>query len=131
LLQFLWVFNSGDFGNHGNFGNLLRPSAYVPSARAPTPHSALLKTKVKVPFDRAVTERSKFFFCRFCQPNRCHFACFFTLVTLCRLIRRQWVATFQKLRGATTAALPTVIVSERRSREPNDLKPEIQILVDC
>jgi len=96
LLQFLWVFNSGDFGNHGNFGNLWRPSAYVPSARTPTPHSALLKTKAKVQFDRAVTERSKPFFYRFCQPNRCHFAGLFALVTLCRLICRQRVANVPK-----------------------------------
>jgi hypothetical protein len=40
---------------------------------------------------------------------------------------RQRVAVIQELRGATTAALPTVIVSERRSREPNDLKPELRI----
>src|SRR5579859_1158926 len=32
-----------------------------------------------------------------------------------------------KLRGAMTAALPTVIVSERCNREPNDLRPELQI----
>jgi len=62
------------------------------SARHPPPIGALLKTKVKVQFDRAVTERSKFFFGRFCQPNRCHFSGLFALVTLCRLIGRQWVA---------------------------------------
>jgi hypothetical protein len=35
---------------------------------------------------------------------------------------RQRVAKLKKPRGATIAALQTVIVSERRSREPNDLK---------
>jgi len=127
LLQFLWVFNSGDFGNHGNFGNLLRPSAYVPSARTPPPISVLLKTKAKVQFDRAVTERSKPFFCRFCQPNRCHFAGLFALVTLCRLICRQWVANVPKAARRNDRRDSTVIVSERHSREPNDLKPELQI----
>src|SRR5579859_8301552 len=48
-----------------NLGNLLQPSAYVPSARHPPSIGALLKTKVKVQFDRAVTERSKPFFYRF------------------------------------------------------------------
>jgi hypothetical protein len=85
------LFNFGDFGNFGNFGNLLQPSAYVPSARYPPPIGVLLKTKAKVQFDRTVTERSKPFFSHFCQPNRCHFAGLFTLVTLCRLVDRQWV----------------------------------------
>jgi hypothetical protein len=51
-----------------------------------------LKTKVKAQFNRTVTERSKPFFYRFCQSNRCHFAGHFTLVTLGRRIDRQWVA---------------------------------------
>jgi hypothetical protein len=38
-----------------------------PSARAPPPVGVLLKTKAKVQFDRAVTERSKLLFCVF-QP---------------------------------------------------------------
>jgi len=91
---------SAIFGNHGNFGNLLQPSAYVPSARYPPPIGVLLKTKAKVQFDRTVTERSKPFFSHFCQPNRCHFAGLFTLVTLCRLVDRQWVVecfSFTKL----------------------------------
>jgi hypothetical protein len=52
-----------------------------------------LKTKVKAQFNRTVTERSKPFFYRFCQSNRCHFAGHFTLVTLGRRIDRQWVAS--------------------------------------
>src|SRR5579859_918733 len=60
-------------------------------ARYPPTIGALLKTKVKVQFDRAVTERSKPFFCRFCHSNQRHFAGRFGLVTLCQLIGRQWV----------------------------------------
>ena len=69
----------------------LQPSACVPSASDPPPIGVLLKTKAKVHFDRAVTERSKPFFDRFFQQNRCHFAGLFALVTLCRRIDRQWV----------------------------------------
>jgi hypothetical protein len=77
----------------------LQPSACVPSASDPTPHSVLLKTKAKVQFERTVDRLSKPFFCRFCQSNRCHFAGHFTLVTLCQRIDRQWVATFRGLLG--------------------------------
>jgi hypothetical protein len=70
-----------------------QPSAYVPSARHPPPIGVLLKTNVKVQFDRAVTERSKSLFCRFCLSNRRHFAGLFALATLCLLSGRQWVAT--------------------------------------
>jgi len=38
---------------------------------------------------------------------------------------------YKKPRGATTAALPTVIVSDRCNREPNDLKPELRIVAEC
>jgi len=37
---------------------------------------------------------------------------------------------FRKLRGAQSAALPTVIVSDRYNREPNDLRPELHILAN-
>jgi hypothetical protein len=44
-----------------------------PSAATPTPHRALLKTKAKVQFDRAVTERSKPFFSVFQDFNPAQF----------------------------------------------------------
>jgi hypothetical protein len=47
-----------------------------PSARDPTPIGVLLKTNIKPQFDRTVTDRSKSFFGRFCQLNRCHFVGF-------------------------------------------------------
>jgi hypothetical protein len=48
-----------------------------PSAIDPPPVSVLLKTKVKVPFDRPVTERSKRFSPVFRGSNRGQFqACF-------------------------------------------------------
>jgi hypothetical protein len=51
-----------------------------PSATTPTPHRALLKTKAKVQFDRAVTERLKPFFSFFQRFNRARFsACFLVL----------------------------------------------------
>ena len=44
-----------------------------PSARDPPPIAPLLKTKAKVPFDRAVTERSRLLFCVFQPFNRAQF----------------------------------------------------------
>jgi hypothetical protein len=70
-----------------------RPSACVPQPATHPGVGLLLKTKVKAQFNRTVTERSKPFFYRFCQSNRCHFAGHFTLVTLGRRIDRQWVAS--------------------------------------
>ena len=53
-----------------------------PSARDPTPHSLLLKTKAKVQFDRAVTERSKLFFSVFQPSNLAQFQPFFPVSTV-------------------------------------------------
>ena len=60
-----------DFGNSGDL--FLRPSACVPQPRPPPPHRALLKTKTKVQFDRAVTERSKALLPVFQPSNRAQF----------------------------------------------------------
>src|SRR5690349_8032213 len=68
-----------------------QPSAYVPQPAHPPPMSVLLKTKVKVQFDRTVTDRSKLFFVDFASRIGCRFAGLFPLVTLCRRINRQWV----------------------------------------
>jgi hypothetical protein len=53
-----------------------------PSATTPTPHRALLKTKAKVQFDRAVTERSKPFFSVFQRFNRARLSACFLVFTV-------------------------------------------------
>jgi len=98
--------------------DLLRPSACVAQPAPPPPIGVLLKTKAKVQFDRTVTERSKLFFGRFTLSNRCHFAGLFTLVTLCRCIDRQWVATFQKLRGANPGPPTSPVLAWRGGIPP-------------
>jgi hypothetical protein len=53
-----------------------------PSATDPTPHSRLLKTKVKVQFDRTVTERSNALFCVFQRSNPAQFQLCFSVFTV-------------------------------------------------
>src|SRR5215470_9423646 len=77
-----------------------------PSAIDPPPIGVLLKTKAEPQFNRAVTERSKPFFPVFRASIRLNFS----LVFLFLLSGRQRVAKVKTPRGATTAALQTVIV---------------------
>jgi len=95
------------------------------------PLSVLLKTNVKVQFDRAVTERSKPFFHRFCQSNQCHFAGLFALVTLCQLCGRQWVVMLSpstKYQNQVPAFRPTAncqlltAIFSKSSWRPNTLR---------
>jgi hypothetical protein len=53
-----------------------------PSATTPTPHRALLKTKAKVQFNRAVTERLKPFFSVFQRFNRARLSACFLVFTV-------------------------------------------------
>jgi hypothetical protein len=61
------------FGNSGDFGNFLWPSACVPRYIAHPGVELLLQTKAQVPFDRTVTERSKVPFYAFQPPNLAQF----------------------------------------------------------
>jgi hypothetical protein len=73
----------------------------------------LLKTKVKVPFDRPVTERSKRFSPVFQGSNRGQFQPCFRFFS----VRSAEGRNFSKLRGAKTATLQIVILNERCNRE--------------
>jgi hypothetical protein len=98
----------------------LQPSACV---LQPTTHpgvGALLQTKAQLPFDRPVTERSKTIFYLFQRSNPAQFR----LCFLCFTVRSAEGRKLKKPRDAMIAAPQTVIVSERRSRESNDLKSD-------
>jgi hypothetical protein len=61
---------------------LLTALCLRPSATAPTPLDVLLQAKAKVPFDRAVTERSKSSFFVFSAVNQAQFQPDFSFFTV-------------------------------------------------
>lgn len=109
----------------------LCPSACVPSARDPPPIDAMLKAKGKPKFDSTVDRTVEASFWPFSPVKSVSLNRSFSRCNPLLTHRSAVGRTVPKLRGAKTAALRTVIVSERRSRETNDLKPEPQILADC
>jgi hypothetical protein len=78
----------------------------------------LLKTKIKVQFDRAVTERSKAFFGIFQWSNPAQFQSSFSGFT----VRSAEGRNCPRPRGAPTAAHRIVILNERRN-----LKHQFQV----
>jgi hypothetical protein len=72
----------GNLGNLGNSGNLLVALCLRSSATDPTPHRPLLKTKVKVPFDKTVKRLSRTFFCDFQPSNPAQFQPDFSVFTV-------------------------------------------------
>ena len=122
---------------------ILQPSACVPQPRPPPPIGVLLKTKVKVQFDRAVDRAVEALFLSFLPVKSVSICWSFHTCNPLPMPRSAVGRNFPKaarrkpgapdepgfgLAGWNSAALPTVIVSDRRSREPNDLKPELRTL---
>jgi len=90
-----------------------------PSATDPTPLGVLLKAKAQPQFERPFKRLSTPLFYVFQASNRGQFpACFLAFT-----VRSAEGRNFKKPRGVMIAAPQTVIVSERRSRESNDLNP--------
>src|SRR6476661_4946346 len=91
-----------------------------PSARDPTPHSALLQTKAQPQFDRAVTERSKPFFRVFQRSNLAQFQPSFSVFTVRSAEGRK---AFQVL--STNLQLEASVVKDHGPRTHFNLEPNI------
>jgi hypothetical protein len=89
---------------------ILAALCLCPSAKTPPPIRPWLKTKVKVPFDRPVTERSKRFSPVFQGSNRGQFQPCFSVFA----VRSAEGRNCPKPRGAKTAAPQSVIVRDRQ-----------------
>jgi hypothetical protein len=105
--------DDGDVARSRAITAILQPSACVPQPRPPPPHRALLKTKAKVQFDRAVTERSKVFFCVFGGQICLNFSLVFSLL----LFGRQRVANCEVARRKTGAP-PSPVLAWRGGISP-------------